>query len=407
MKGAVAVRDIDESILEIQKFQKYKLPIYTGELWTSKQRQMHPIHYTISYRASFKPELPHFFINKYCKNPGSIVLDPFGGRGTTIIQANLMGFNGIHNDVNNVSHFLAASRQQIPTLDILINITESLELNSRRINLTKKDQARLLPFFHKDTLNEIINLRKQYLSNNLHEDPALYYIVLTALSRLYGHSNGFFSVYTFPQISIMPGAQRRNNKVRGQKPEYRNVQERIIRKMKRDLSKDLPICYHNASKGNSYYCNDARNLESVKNASVDLVVTSPPFLNKVNYFDDNWMRAWFLGLEKETEKSDITMTSDIDEWAHFMEDVIREIGRVLKPGGRAVVEVGEVKHGGSWLNLEEAILSFLPMKVEGGRLLGERLYINKQSFTKLANCWDVKNNKLGTNTNRCLVILKD
>jgi len=48
----------------------------SAELWTARQRQMHPIHYTVSYRGSFKPELPEFFIGRYLPKPG-IVLDPF------------------------------------------------------------------------------------------------------------------------------------------------------------------------------------------------------------------------------------------------------------------------------------------------------------------------------------------
>ncbi|MHA2335493.1 MAG: hypothetical protein ACXAEU_25915, partial [Candidatus Hodarchaeales archaeon] len=38
---------------------------FVGELWTSKQRQMFPLHYTVSYRGSFKAELPQFFIKEF------------------------------------------------------------------------------------------------------------------------------------------------------------------------------------------------------------------------------------------------------------------------------------------------------------------------------------------------------
>ena len=33
-------------------------------------------------------------------------------------------------------------------------------------------------------------------------------------------------------------------------------------------------------------------------ASVDLVVTSPPFLTVVNYKMDNWLRCWFCGIDR-------------------------------------------------------------------------------------------------------------
>ena len=374
-----------------------------GELWTAKQRQMHPLHYTVSYRASFKPELPDFFIRKFmAKEKSGLVMDPFGGRGTTLIQSNLLGYSGIHNDLNPISNFLASSRRNVPAIAELESKLKGLKLDAP-IKISKNDRERLSPFFHKDTLTEIMNLRKILAET---DDPSLRYIGLTALSRLHGHSDGFFSVYSFPQISIMPGAQQRNNMKRGVVPEYKNTKERILRKMRRDLSMDLPDEYHRSTRNNLYFSHDARDIQSLGDESVSLIITSPPFLDKVDYLLDNWMRAWFLDMENEIKRIHLSIFPGLKEWAGFMHDVILEMGRLLKPGGRAVIEVGEVVTGGRSVNLEELLLENLPIKVKGGMLAPEKIYINSQKFTKLANCWDVKNNVKGTNSNRCLVIRK-
>ncbi|MDH5655061.1 MAG: site-specific DNA-methyltransferase [Spirochaetia bacterium] len=379
------------------------LPVEVGELWTSRQRQMHPLHYTVSYRASFKPELPDFFIRTYlAKKNAGMILDPFGGRGTTVIQGNMLGFSGVHNDLSPISAFLASSRRKIPELDTLEQTLKGLKLNLSS-KPVKKDAERLSPFFHKETLSEILNLRKIL---NDSDDPAVRYIGLTALSRLHGHSDGFFSVYSFPQISIMPVAQMRNNKKRGIRPEYKNIKERIIRKMKRDLSRPLPEEYHVSSEKNYYTGHDARDLQSVEDESIALIVTSPPFLDKVNYVLDNWMRAWFLDVEEELKKIRLSILSNPEDWTDFMKDVMVEMGRILEPGGRAVIEVGEVVYGGKVMNLEQLLMDQLPLKTKGGILRAEKVFINSQKFTKLANCWDVKNNVKGTNSNRCLVLRK-
>lgn len=60
-----------------------------GEFWTAKQRQANSIH-EVAYRACFKAELPNFFITKLTSE-GDIVYDPFSGRGTTDIEAALLG----------------------------------------------------------------------------------------------------------------------------------------------------------------------------------------------------------------------------------------------------------------------------------------------------------------------------
>src|SRR6476620_7396187 len=81
--------------------QKIEVPTFTNEFWTAKQRQAHSLH-EISYRACFKPQLPRFFIERLTQ-PGEIVYDPFMGRGTTLMEAALLGRVPIGNDVNPLS----------------------------------------------------------------------------------------------------------------------------------------------------------------------------------------------------------------------------------------------------------------------------------------------------------------
>ncbi|MBE7411700.1 MAG: site-specific DNA-methyltransferase [Leptospiraceae bacterium] len=362
-----------------------------GEFWTSMQRQSHPIHYVVSYRASFKPELPSFFMNKYLNKKKSIVLDPFGGRGTTCIQANLEGHFGIHNDINPVSNFLAESRKNIPSISDLEKTLNKLNLKTKTTEESNDED--MLHFFHKDTLNEIKNLKKIFIKDN---SPEIKYIILTALSRLHGHSPGFFSVYTFPQISIEPKSQEKNNIKRNQKPEYREVKPRIYSKMKRDLSKPLPPFYHEFSANNLYLNQSATNISLLKDSSVDLIITSPPFLDKVDYAKDNWMRKWFLGLQEEPR---ISIFKNLSEWNKFISDVFKESSRVLKKNSYIVMEVGEVQKGNNQISLEKEIIQ----NAKDTSLYWKKTYINSQKFTKLSNCWKVDNNLKGTNSNRCVV----
>lgn len=388
------------------KSEQNTFAVHNAELWTAKQRQMHPLHYSVSYRASFKPELPDFFINRYLLSrniQSGVVLDPFGGRGTTAIQANLCGFAAVHNDLSPVSVFLARSRQFVPSFDELKQRLDAVKFNGQEPELSDSDYERLKPFFHDRTIHEICCLRSEYFKSP--DDPALSYLMHTALSRLHGHSDGFFSVYSFPQISILPQAQHRNNIKRGLRPEYKSVKERIEKKMKRDLSRPVPPHYYKASALNKYLNGSAENLQ-LPASSVDLVVTSPPFLDKVDYRQDNWMRAWFLGLEDTMKKTKLSIFADTADWSRFMASVMKEMLRVLKPGRHAVIEVGEVSVGKETVYLEKLMMDSLPVTARGYELSVKEVFINQQSFTKLANCWDVSNNAKGTNTNRCLVVEK-
>ncbi|MCB1178725.1 MAG: site-specific DNA-methyltransferase [Leptospiraceae bacterium] len=368
--------------------------VFVGEFWTSKQRQSHKIHYTVSYRAAFKPELPAFFISEYLTKKKSMVMDPFGGRGTTAIQANLDGHFAMHNDINPLSIFLAESRKIIPSMEKLEKRLNSLDLK-KKVSESKMDED-LLHFFHKDTLKQIKNLMRIYESD---KSPELKYIMLTALSRLHGHSVGFFSVYTFPQMSITPIAQKRNNEKRKQFPDFREIKPRILKKMQTDLKDSLPPFYHEFTKENKYSNNPSENMKSFPTSSVDLIITSPPFLDKVNYESDNWMKSWFLGIKEEKQKGKISMFHSVDAWADFIGKTLKECSRVMKKNAHMVIEVGDVSVGKNIVNLDEIVLK----ASEKTNLIWERTYINSQKFTKLSNCWNVFNNEKGTNSNRSVV----
>ena len=79
---------------------------------------------------------------------------------------------------------------------------------------------------------------------------------------------------------------------------------------------------------------------------------------------------------------------------------LKEMSRVLKPKGRIALEVGEVRKGK--LRLEEQII----FAGQASGLKVEYTLINNQTFTKTANCWGVRNNTNGTNSNRIVVFRK-
>jgi hypothetical protein len=128
-------------------------------------------------------------------------------------------------------------------------------------------------------------------------------------------------------------------------------------------------------------------------------VTSPPFLNVVQYATDNWLRCWFLGID--VKSVELTVPRKLADWQAAMLLVFRELHRVLRPGGHVAFEVGEVHSGTT--KLEDIVL---PCGVEAG-LRPLLIVINDQKFTKTANCWGVDNMAKGTNTNRIVVFQKD
>ena len=387
------------TIIEYVEIDGQKIPKYVNEFWTSKQRKANSIH-EISYRACFKPQLPHFFIN-LLTNEEDIIYDPFSGRGTTGIETGLLNRNIILNDVNPLSKIISLPRFFIPKIE---------EIEKRLRNMPMQEEVKaeidLSMFYYEKTEEEIVSI-KNYLKmrkDKDEEDNVDKWIRMVATNRLTGHSPGFFSAYTLPpNQAISPERQIRINRKLNQKPEYRDTRKLILKKSKALLRRTKDTQKENLRKAGKkalFLCKDARETVEIENKSVQLTVTSPPFLDIVQYSKDNWLRCWFNSIDdKEIEKK-ITMSRTVAEWGKIMGEVFTELCRITKSGGWVAFEVGEVRKG--TIKLDEYIV---PLGLRAG-FSCECIIINLQNFTKTSKIWGINNMALGTNTNRIVLFRK-
>jgi len=393
--------DTHQTKTEIEKINTENVATkrYINEYWTSKQRQANGIH-EISYRACFKPQLPHFFIQHLTKK-GDMVYDPFLGRGTTIIEAALMDRKIIGNDINPLSQILCESRLCIPELISLEKYLDIIEMNT-----TEKADIDLSMFYHPKTESDIVSLKNYILEKEKNNELNHFdrWIRMVATNRLTGHSAGFFSVYTMPpNQAVSAQRQMKINAAKNQKPEYRNVKKIILKKTKsliRNISFAQKKHLLSALQTVLFLNNDARKTPEIADDSVHLTVTSPPFLDVVQYAQDNWLRCWFNGIDAEKINKRITMSRTIEQWTKVMQGVFDELFRITKNNGYVAFEVGEIKNGA--VKLDEVVA---PIGVKSGfNLLG--IVINEQKFTKTSNIWGINNNSKGTNSNRIVVLQK-
>ncbi|MGQ9738458.1 MAG: DNA methyltransferase [Armatimonadota bacterium] len=371
------------------------IPTYINEFWTSKQRQANSLH-EISYRACFKPQLPRFFIERLTQ-PGEVVYDPFMGRGTTLIESALLGRIPYGCDVNPLSDILTRPRLNPPRPHEIAHRLSAIDLST-----CEHYERDLEVFYHPETLTAICALREYLLDRERKGtmDDVDRWIRMVAVNRLTGHSKGFFSVYTLPpNQAVSIESQRKINERLGQVPPKRNVREIILRKS-RSLLHD---CSESVRRRLASVAPHARILThlshytpEIPSESVRLVVTSPPFLDVVDYAQDNWLRCWFCGIDPKSVP--ITMAGSVDEWREAMRQVFIDLARVLTQDGWIAFEVGEVR--GGKVRLEEVVLQ----AVQGLPLVPEAIVINDQRFTKTAHIWGVQNLVKGTNTNRIVML---
>ncbi len=386
--------------VEINKIDGSKIPYYINEFWTSKQRKASSLQ-EVSYRACFKPQLPRFFIHLLTES-GDLVYDPFMGRGTTVIEAVLSDRNAAGNDINPLSRLLTEPRINLPLQEEIQD-----RLQEIRFQPDVKAEIDLSMFYHPNTEAELVSLR-HYLkekSSRGEEDRVDRWIRMAATNRLTGHSPGFFSVYTLPPNQAASGErQKKINAQRGQTPQYRDVKKLILKKTKallKDITFEIRKKVNKRGKASLLLTEDARFTAVLRENSVRLTVTSPPFLDIVQYSSDNWLRCWFNSIDMKEIDKKITMAGTVQKWSEVMQEVFIELYRITRLGGWVAFEVGEVKKGK--VKLEEHVVPL-------GRKAGFHcagVLVNQQNFTKTSNIWGIKNNAVGTNTNRVVLFYKE
>ena len=340
-----------------------------------------------------------FFIERLTNANDVVYDDPFLGRGTTVVEAALLGRRVVGCDVNPLSRILTQPRLCPPTFSDVRD-----QLSTIDWNFEAEMPLDLLAFYHPETLREICALRHYLLSRKSRAaaSPVDGWIRMVATNRLTGHSAGFFSVYTLPpNQAVSSDRQRKINKSRNQIPSRRNVPDLILRKTRtllEGVANEDRAALKSAVPSALFITSSADQTGEIAEGSVDLVVTSPPFLNVVDYAGDNWLRCWFNGIN---EKSiNIWMFRDAVDWSAAMQRVFSELRRVLKRGGHVAFEVGEVR--GGKIKMEELVI---PAARSAG-LQPVLVLINSQEFTKTSNCWGVTNQTAGTNTNRVVLLRK-
>jgi SAM-dependent methyltransferase len=387
---AAEISDFAESGRATLAYAEDGIPYLENAFWTAGQRQAHPIH-EISYRACFKPQLPAFFIRRLTA-PGEAVYDPFMGRGTTPLEAALLSRRAAGNDINPLATLLTRPRLNPPT-----PAEVAATLAAADWDAGAAEPGDLLAFYSPATLRRLDALRSWLLRTaplaQEVPDPVADWIRMVALNRLTGHSPGFFSAYTMPpNQAVSVAAQRRINARLGQTPPDRDVAAIILKKTRALLAKPLPF----PALPFRLTTGPAERNPAIADGSVALVVTSPPFLDVVQYAEDNWLRCWFAGIDARSVP--IARHASPVAWQAHMRAVLAEIARALRPGGHLAFEVGEVRNG-------TVLLERLIWEAAEGLPL-ERLFVmvNRQDFTKTANCWGIANNRRGTNSNRIVLM---
>lgn len=362
--------------------------------WSRKSNKLFSkLHSISSYLAMFCPTLPKYFIDKYSQ-PNDLVMDSFSGRGTTALVCRESNRQFIGTDLNPYAYVLTKFKisPNLKLKNILnrICILEN-EFENNREKITKEisfdEYNDLLPFYSKNVLTQLIFLRNKLGKNWKKLNKVDNAILAISLGLMHGKtrkdgSTMYFSIDMPNTISMSPNYVRKYAQIHNLKcPDlniFENIKNRLIRKYDEkilDLDYSGKILFDDATKNN----------KKIKDNSVSLVITSPPYLSIVDYRLSNWLKLWLLGFEKKSLNDDIPLSDKLkyDEYIIFIKNYLNSIYSKLKNGAKVCLVVGDV-HGNAlienvWKEIKKEV------KYKFVEIYYDQKYLQQNKVTNMLN----------------------
>jgi hypothetical protein len=330
-----------------------------GPLWHGvSPRWGHSMHTMCSYHGMFPAKLVHYFLQQFSQ-PGDLVLDPFSGRGTVPLQARVEGRRSISNDLNPLAYVLTRAKADPPSWEAMSKFVSDMERNYLRRAQAEPDvppDIRML--FHPNTLRQISYMRERLLRHEIVDWSPEELMLAGALAGILHGSHRRDGTSRYLSISMPNTFSMSPTYVKNFIRDYRlKAPDQDVFERLRDKLARLYMDSVEGPTGRSFKKNASSLLtsQSIKAGTVDLLVTSPPYLRVVNYGTSNWIRLWWLGIEEVGRQRGAGRRSldaaldhqhTYDSYRTFFVKMLKGMRRVLQKDGVAVLVIGDVANPG-------------------------------------------------------------
>jgi len=331
------------------------------------------------YPAKFIPQIAGRLIETY-SNQGDIVMDPFAGCGTTLVESKLNGRISSGIDINPVATMITKAKTTPIHPDKLAKafarLTKHIE-NYPRNYKTEIQHARIDFWFDKQTQNKLGHLLK-------------------AISRIRdAHVRTFFYCAFSNILKNCSIWMQKSNKPTRDFNKIPADPHAAFRRQANIMMKKAKEFYWEAARRDILdiesviHCADAKNCHMIGDESVDLIVTSPPYVTSYEYADLHQLTALWLGYTDDlkdfrkhfvgTASSQAVLDAgdpaakivsklmrkhkktaqNVAAYFADMQAIINEMCRVIRKGGKICIVIGDTKIKDVRICNSEILLAYL------------------------------------------------
>jgi DNA modification methylase len=279
--------------------------------------------------------------------PGDVIFDPFSGSGVVPLESLLCGRGVIANDINPYAAVLTQAkifppRSPVEAERISLHYIQQAKNEARMRRYRVSAPSWVRRFFHRRTLAEAKLLADVLLRNKE------WFILANLLGILHHQRPGFLS---FPSSHLVPYLRIRKFP-RARHPElyrYRDLEPRLIAKLRRSFKVGSSI---DTRLPRTFTAENIVRLDQRRCAN--LALTSPPYMNALDYGRDNRLRLWFVGVD-DFRALDQLSPRNPAQFHSLMCALAHLLDRAVLPLGTAVLIVGEVRRRRPVVNTSEIV----------------------------------------------------
>jgi DNA modification methylase len=309
----------------------------------------HDIH---PYPAKFIPQIPGTMISRLSTR-GELIMDPFGGSGTTALEAVRCGRRAISVDANPLSALIG----RVKTASIDWDTTRTLHgiyaALAAELQALPDDPERLIATY--GTHAPVIPNRGKWFADSAFGELCLIKARITDLETKAAQD---IALAALSRIAIRASFQDSETRYKSV-PRMIPVGETLTRYLREfklvmaSIAENEAVTRYGISR---FLCGDVRNLpaEKIPDGSVDLIVTSPPYGNATDYHLYHRLRLLWLGFDPaELGRMEIGShlkhqreKSGFESYFADLCDAVRTMARALRPGRYAALVIGDSIYNG-------------------------------------------------------------
>lgn len=250
-------------------------------------------HRWFPYKEGFSPIFVRDTLDRFMpQNRGGLVLDPFAGVGTTVLEAARMGHNGIGFDVSPLACFIASTKTLQPNYETIQEIKRDIkELLGSALSAASPmpQNETVVSYFEPEYLDALLRLKAFSIARRSAESAALFKLAFISLIESFSThrkaGNGLKRKTRF----------RYRDQLLGPSEQVRTAACALLTSYVTDLE-TTPLS------GDSEILNESSLDANFGNTMFDCVLTSPPYANCFDYSKIYLCELW-LGDFFESKKS--------------------------------------------------------------------------------------------------------